>query len=117
LGESTLDLLWTNPAPTAAFAAQNIAIDLSKYTHVAISLLWATSSQNITIAEATKNLCIINASNVMVSAPSSSGFGATARGITTSESGIAFTIGRDNASSATSINFAIPYRIYGIKLA
>lgn len=34
----TEDLLWTNPSPTSAFAAQTVALDLSGYDGVKIKL-------------------------------------------------------------------------------
>lgn len=33
---NNIDLLWTNPNPTASFAAQNISLDLSKYRFIEI---------------------------------------------------------------------------------
>lgn len=33
---NNIDLLWTNPNPTASFAAQNISLDLSKYRFIEV---------------------------------------------------------------------------------
>lgn len=105
-------LLWTNPSPAAAFAAQTISLDLSEYDEVEIVCRpYATQATYF----ATRG--IVNGDSVIYS---QTGYGnpvriyGTQRAFTATSTGITFSGGLDFAAAADN-NYCIPYKIYGIK--
>lgn len=117
----TATLLWENAAPTSAFAAQTISLDLSDYNWV---LIWINKRME-PAAELTHSfayLCMVGASNdIACLTPSLEGMPyAFTRFVTVTSTGIAFDAcywKYLNTTSKTYDNgYHIPTRIYGIKL-
>ena len=103
-------LLWTNPNPTSAFAAQTISLDLSKYDAVAIDLTMYTAGSNVhnqTFLGSVGSSMIL--SGILYStAPTD-----LMRIGDVTASGVIFNNGR--AYGAVNNGAVIPYKIYGIK--
>lgn len=109
-------LLWTNPSPTADFAAQTISLDLSDYDEIEIEARH-TPSLNA--------YCKVKVGDDgYMYAPELSGTGTgyvqnVARKFTVSSSGIVFGGGYytygSNSSATASNSKLVPIRIYGIK--
>lgn len=103
-GGFTRDLLWTNPAPTTAFGAQTVAVDISDYDTLLIQYQRSTTMDQYGINIALKGFkcCYYDVGTIFrLAEPKSDG------------TGIIFDQGyTGNAVSNTS---AIPYKIYGIK--
>lgn len=98
-------LLWTNPSPTSAFAAQTVSLDLSDYDAVEIETLLSVGGMTTT---RTTDVGQMGEVGGLGSA------GATyCRMATVATSGITFTEGKTNGT--TNNANAIPLRIYGIK--
>ena len=105
---SKMDLLWTNASPTSNFAAQTVALDLSKYSKVIINYRWATSATEqylgrINIVGRTTIDDCCNPNNTSVQG---------VRTYTSSITGIYF---YGAYTSSSSNNIMIPLEIYGIK--
>ena len=103
------ELIWTNPAPTAAFAAQTIELDLSEYDYLII------------IPKLTNSSNIVPQTSVLVKIPSgtegysmsSTGTTAWVRKFFVSTTGITFN--KATTGSSNNTTNIIPYKIYGIK--
>ena len=110
-GNDKLKLLWTHPNPSNGFAAQTLALDLSKYKYVLIEGTYATTQGPIS-----RCLCPTDSSTSYISFPTS--VTATAvRQVVVSPSGINFSNGYFVATSAPSQNqtwYAVPLKIYGM---
>ena len=109
------ELLWTNPTPSSAFAAQTIALDLSKYKYVAIKCVY----NNQVSGYLSENIQPVPSQTVQTGyCPFISSMGSTTdgttRSISISTTGITFGIGVVTTSGSTSANFCIPLKIYGI---
>lgn len=98
-------LLWENPSPTAAFAAQTISLDLSDYDVVQID------------AYLTANGMISTRFTAVGFQGEAGGLGSSGdrytRNANVTTTGVAFTVGRSNGTESASA--CIPYKIYGIK--
>lgn len=106
----SMKLLWTNPNPTANFAAQTVALNLSGYDFFAIVPIFSVASPTFIPAQVFP--CDDSQTHVMtVTARTNNNNGG--RQITFSVSGLAF--GSATYSGSTNNSYAIPYKIYGIR--
>ena len=107
LGDIKPVLLWTNPNPTTAFAAQTISLDLSEYKYVVI--VSKNSISNDPSPRAVDVFPVLDnyEAGLKIKGPSTS----TSRTITISQAGITVT----TSTGSPANNFVIPYKIYGIK--
>lgn len=111
-GGMKMDLLWTNSAPTRAFASQTISLDLTDYNYVYIIVKATTgeayySSFIVEVGGAEQLICVattyLRKRNASVTA-----------------SGVTFDGGYNQSSVSAwegNTSSAIPYQIYGIKLS
>lgn len=107
-----MDLLWVNSSTSSAFASQTISIDLSEYNMVYVTAGWSKSSANSYLGYVTLvgDRGIIN------------GIGTTKiyREYQATTTGVVFGTGQYASAGGTSLSnnsdYAIPWRIYGIKL-
>lgn len=104
---SRMELLWTNSAPTSAFAQQTVSLDLSEYMYIVIEMDQDTNLSRGRYYFGTVGF-VISMSLVPTSITN-----AYTRTATISASGINFTVGYVGSSSNN--NAMIPYHIYGIK--
>lgn len=99
-------LLWTNPSPSAAFAAQFVSVDLSSYDYVIITLPVEDLTEEITLP--------VDGNNHVFGVCTVGGTG-LARVGTVSTTGVNFT-GAVMIGGTTSNNaWCIPQQIYGVK--
>ena len=112
-------LLWENAAPSSAFAAQTVALDLTDYDFVEIGLIHAGQSgsqggpvfSQVRIGETnpTKILAFLAAWGIYISS----------RNVTVTAAGVTFSEGYNNGNAGSSgsqdNSVAIPIVIYGIK--
>lgn len=105
-GGITMSLIWTNPNPTATFAAQTVAVDLSGYDAVLIAFLGSGD-----VSRQMTQLCFFGGNVLVGSIEASSGV--RTRKATVSSSDIVFGGGYNDGSSANGV--CIPLYIYGIK--
>lgn len=110
----TLDLLWTNSAPSTAFAAQTISLDLSSYKLVAITCRAATTRDLLYT-----NICTIGAEPYQqkLFVPDHT---IRNRYCIVTNTGVEFNVGfyfptYANSSGTNDNAQTIPYKIYGIK--
>ena len=102
-------LLWTNPSPTSAFAAQTINLDLSLYSYILIVSRWSTGSaiEFETQCRVGKTTCCYSAYDLI-----------RARIVTVNTASVVWMTGINayyGASGATEdAATAIPVAIYGI---
>lgn len=103
----SMRLVWTNPSPTSAFAAQLLSLDLGRYDAVLIYLKQDTSSSYGAFCFA--------AMNVPTTIFTKGHQNATMYGryITATGAGIDFSTGYSGSSTGTS--YAVPVYVYGIK--
>lgn len=109
-GGMKMDLLWTNPSPTTAFATQTVSLDLTDYNYVYIIAKATTgeayySSFIVKVGGAEQLICVattyLRKRNASVTA-----------------SGVTFDGGYNQSSVSTwegNTSSAIPYQIYGIR--
>lgn len=103
-----MKLLWTNPSPSASFAAQTVNIDLSGYLGVVCVFCVSTSGG--------ANTSVFGPMNIQTVALMRIGqISLTDRSFTPTETGVQFTIANDH-QGGTRADWLIPVRIYGIKL-
>lgn len=109
-----LDLLWTNPASTSSFAAQDVNVNLDGYDLVAIKVRYTSSATAVTVplmfypvydGQGCYMFLVSNSSNI------SGGRGFT---YNATDKTIQFTKGQYNAKEDNSR--LIPLEIYGVKL-
>lgn len=113
-----MKLLWENPDPTAEFAAQTIALDLSGYDDLYVIYDWAVGnnylySQLVPIDDG--RYCL---SGAYPSGTASEGSASIVRQVTFGNSGIVFSdagMGYTGSGRTTRNNMCIPLKIYGIK--
>lgn len=108
------NLLWTNPSPTSAFAAQTVSLDLSGYDEVEIQFKHFTDSNVYAFAK-----CFKNDGYGMACVPSDSNSGIMRRRFNMTSTGVVFATGQgvayDGVYYADQPSAAIPWKIYGIK--
>ena len=95
---SSLVLLWTNPSPSASFAAQKISLDLSNY-----SFVFVVSSGSVLVKVGAGSAWIV--SNVSPNL--------RLRSVTASATGVTFGAGYQGSTQDNTNN--IPIQIYGIR--
>lgn len=108
-----MDLVWTNPSPGNAFAAQTVSLNLSKYQAILIRTLWYASSD--ASVRTYSNLFLPNGKfNINVGKEVN-----TQRPLDISSTGVVFqdcskymTYG--NSTGTVDNNTLVPYQIYGI---
>ena len=99
--------LWTNDAPSSAFAAQTVELDLTTYDAVLITFAQGTRFGSL--------IALKDGNNYFVTI----GIDSTAnnyyykRAAAVDSSGVTFSTGYQNTTTGTS--YAIPQKIYGIK--
>lgn len=98
-------LLWQNPNPTAAFAAQTISLDLSDYDVVQIDVYLTANGM---ISTRFTEVGFQGEAGGL-----GSGGDRYTRNANVTTTGVAFTVGKSNGTDNTSA--CIPYKIYGIK--
>lgn len=108
-GGITMSLIWTNPNPTATFAAQTVSLDLSGYDAIGIIPLFSTSVQY----PAFMQIYINTPSTVVLNTYASDSNRQGGRTVTISSNGLQFSAGNYNGSASN--GNIIPYKIYGIK--
>lgn len=105
-----LKLLWTNSDPTATFAAQTIALNLSKYDAILVKCRATTSA-----GQYFSQFCFKGESvNASVSSKSYSGTTVYSRGVQCTDTGVTFTNGYSGSTSGT--GNAVPVKIYGLTI-
>ena len=106
----TMDLLWTNSAPTSSFSAQTIALDLTSYKMVYIEARWATDD-----AGTVSSIARVGYGNYLFAfynAKQSRRFDVTTSGVEF----MACVYGSTATTAMSTDNsHSIPERIYGIK--
>ena len=116
------ELLWTNPAPRSAFAAQTVSLDLSNYKSVCIEYVQNNDSSAYVYPKvfyAVGDTVSVPASGATQQAVTGGAFGlrgimmSTARDLTITTTGITFGTGYTYQNTGT--QYAIPTRIWGIK--
>lgn len=100
-------LLWTNPNPSASFAAQTISLDLSDYKYVILTVISGTGYDYTPRASSILPVLDDYQEEMGVAAAGTR----SARFVIARPMGITFST--SNASSGN--NFTIPYKIYGVK--
>ena len=110
-GGWSIDLLWTNSSPTAAFATQTVTIDLSDYTLASIQTVYSATDTNNYKSTFTIHTKGTNRSLVSFQGQ---GSGYAQRYLNISDTGIwfstAYGIGGDQNTA-----LCVPLYIYGIK--
>lgn len=106
---SNMVLLWTNSAPTSAFAAQTISLDLSAYEEVCIEYANGT-----TLDIYYQDYCRVGVSARLTYLAGSNTFSISHRQANVGSSGVQFLGGIQGGSSGNN-SICIPTRIYGIK--
>lgn len=105
-------LLWTNPSPTASFAAQAVPVDLTGYDFLAVEVIFNLSNPVLF------PVCLYAASvtdfYMPVNAQSSNNSGARQGSYSSVQKKITFSSASYNGS--TNNNYVIPLYIWGVKL-
>jgi hypothetical protein len=106
IGGGNFELLWTNPNPTADFAAQTVSILASKYQFLLISFVFYQATGADTVYSST--VVPVGCKNII---STSTNF----REFKTSSTSVQFFDGRLEGSATSYNNKLQPYQIYGIK--
>lgn len=104
------DLIWTNPDPTATFAAQTISLNLRMYKFIiVVARNFAVGDSNFGMLS---QLCLKGVDTAfMVGAYTNNRNGI--RVVTPSDTGVTFAACKYN--NGTNNNYGVPYYIYGIR--
>lgn len=119
-------LLWTNPNPTSAFAAQTVSLDLSNYDMVEIAFYQATSqlythTKRIVVGSVS-DLGVVATRFLETSGTSTSGTWSTSRQVNVKTTGVIFGAGayeytyNNGNNHVVNNSYTVPLKIYGIKL-
>lgn len=108
-GASEAVELWTNPSPSANFANQNVALDLSSYDSVIIALKASNTQSNDITTDANHVVEIIK--NPVTGAIIRCAGAAYTRTLTVSSSGVNFTAASSNVTTQN-----IPIKIWGVNV-
>lgn len=111
-----MELLWTNPSPSAAFTAQTITLDLSSYGAVLITSCRENNIIN-TDSRHTDIIRVGDSGQLIVAPQSAATAKATFRAVSVSTSGVTFANASALDTNSASGVYAIPLYIYGIRLA
>lgn len=114
---TSMELLWTNPNPNAAFAIQTISIDLSEYKYVVINATYGGNGLLNDYFVGNKTIIEVGTTGTITGVYHSVDGGAsTVRKAIVNTSGIQFGIGKFyNGSNQQSNNYAVPLNIWGIR--
>lgn len=113
-GGIEMKLLWTNPSPNAAFAAQTVSINLSDYDYIKVFFnLYNDSNKGMLSTDALINETEYNNANYIGYVWPGSAATRYHRKFYATSTGVQFEVGIGNGSAAN--NCMIPYKIYGIK--
>lgn len=112
-GGMKMNLLWTNPSPTASFAAQTINLDLSSYDFVMVCFRTFQLSTDADLG--TLNAFGFKEEKNIAQIGGSASGNVGRRFFTPSDTGIEFSDCRYN--NATNNNYTLPTKIYGIKMS
>ena len=113
-GGMKIDLLWTNPSPTSAFAAQTVSLGLSEYEWLLINSRRSDGyDQYVTYLIPVNGLTQIMSCGQLNVNPTAS----MMRGVTATSIGCTFTTGYASGNSSSNTGWLIPYKIYGIKMS
>lgn len=110
VGGVDMDLLWTNSAPTSAFSAQTIQLDLSGYAEI---IIVATSRTDLDV-RFTSVFPVGNYLARLASTLTGTNTDIT-RNVTISSTSLAFETGYNGSTANTS--YCIPVYVYGIRKA
>lgn len=105
-----IDILWSNESPTSNFAAQTVALDLSKYKAVLIVATASTSDANGGTAIGMVGDGITY--NIFLHNYNANYAYSYIRSFTVSNSGVTFTSGLRETTAGD--QYAIPRAIYGV---
>lgn len=108
-GGMKMDLLWTNPSPTASFAAQTVSLDLSDYRCFVVYIRHYTNDNSISSAFLVKSDI-----ETMLTAHGQTGNWACRYITSITNNGVIFGNGKASNGSVND-QAGIPYQIYGIK--
>ena len=103
-------LLWTNPSPTSAFAAQTVSLDLTNYIGVIVDFI--NDDVNYT-----RSRVYAKKSDSFSSFPIGAGYVSSTNAysrniVNVSDTGVQFS---DAATTSAQNQFVIPFKIYGVK--
>ena len=111
-GSAKKVLLWENPSPSSAFAAQTVSVDASGFDFIGIELLFSKNSTSIfplSLFPAT-----VTDFFIPISAPAANRTGGRAGSYSFANKQITFSAANYNATENN--DYAIPAYIWGIKL-
>lgn len=120
VGSGKIDLLWTNPNPTSAFAAQTIALDLSKYDGIIlqgtrdIRQIDSVTSSSAVLRYIEKG----SGQNAVLFGNGSLGANRylELRYVTVENNGVIFDVGQQISSTTDTMNDkAIPIKMWGVE--
>lgn len=106
-GGITMKLVWTNPNPNSAFAAQTVSLDLSEYDIVGITAAFSSDRTQRQITWGVLGTTV----NCIYKAFSANNFASRRAYITAT--GVQFYNGYQDSSAKS--DSAVPIEIYGIK--
>ena len=108
--QETPTLLWTNPNPNSAFAAQTVNLDLSEYNSFVFKVRQTYSNSSNYFYE------VLTKGKVTLAVPFGSSYpnDSSARLLTIDDSKIVFASAISTGAN-TSTNWCIPIEIYGLK--
>ena len=113
-GGLSLELLWENPNPSAAFAAQTISLNLSGYNAVLVVAITTPLEKTNPECGFTTAFGFVDSDYDLHLNWGSAGTNRVAtRKASISSTGVSFLAGRYN--NATKNDYTVPYRIYGIR--
>lgn len=124
--KTEINLLWTNPNPTSAFAAKTVSLNLSGYDMVEIAFYQATSQlythTKRVLVGCVSDLGAVTTRFLETSGTSTSGTWSTSRQVNVKTTGITFGAGayeytyNNGNNHVVNNSYTIPLKIYGIKL-
>ena len=109
-----LDSLWTNPASTSSFAAQDVSVDLDGYDLVAIKVRYTSSATSVIVPLMFYPVRDGQAYYMPINSNSSNLTGGRGFTYNATDKTIQFTKAQYNAKTDNS--HLIPLEIYGVKL-
>lgn len=112
-GGMKMDLLWTNPSPTANFAAQTVSLDLSEYDLFMLVSRDTTGGDTCNMVFALPNTTV---RMFFITDSGTTNRNTGYRRATISGTGVQFLEGYQGNSTSNNA-LCIPYQIYGIKMS
>lgn len=111
-GGMKMDLLWTNPSPTASFSAQTISVDLSEYDLVVVCI------RSFPLNDGDSGFSNLIGYKELRSVATIAGSSSNKNGrrrFTPSDTGVEFESCTYDGNTYN--NFAVPIYIYGVKMS